>query len=240
MKKKNLLFLSILSPVIFAQQSNIRTNLGVFYSQRRIYRGALTWDAPIMAIAPSFIFFNKISLGQGGLSYFNKFNDYNTFTIGLNAYNDNRPGLPAIRLKDDELDYKNLRKSSTEPYLKYDFRFRQYIATSFSYHKEIKEHYGDYFNLKISTSIIPFITLGTSYGNGDSKHNKYVYGPEGASGYTHQEKYANLTLPFIPWQGRLMINYHKSKILKETNVQANYIRGKKYNENFSLALMWNL
>ncbi|MBF0365629.1 MAG: hypothetical protein HQK50_08655 [Oligoflexia bacterium] len=157
----------------FAQdnQRSIRTNLGIFYSTRSVYQGALIWDAPILAAGPSFVFFNTISIGQGGLSLFYKFHEYQTLTIGLSQFSDNPPGFPVVRLKSSNKDFKNQRASTYGAYLKYDLRLKQYLSLTLLYQKDIKRHYGDYFNSKLSPSIIPLLAIGAGMGIGDLRNN---------------------------------------------------------------------
>ena len=226
----------------FAQDSGraVQVSLATVYSHNRIFRGALIWDAPIMAIGPNFTFYNIVSLGQGGLSIFKKIGNHQTISIGLTAFDDNEPNGPVLTLEEREEDFKNQRSSTFGTYLKYDFRFRQLIAISLSYQKDLKRHNGSYLNSRISTSIIPFITLGFGGSLGDKKSNQYAYGPEGISGTGHIETFAGLMLPILPWRGRLILNYKRTKISKGRNANADYVRGNKTNQNFSIIATWRL
>tara|TARA_R110000868_G_scaffold379542_2_gene645415 strand:- start:4724 stop:5452 length:729 start_codon:yes stop_codon:yes gene_type:complete len=227
--------------ISFAQDRSkaVRVNLGVFYSQRSIYRGALIWDGAILAAGPSFILYDRISVGAGGLSAFKRFGEFHTVTIGFSYFDDNEPSGPVLKLSNSVEDYKNQRSATFGSYLKYDYRNEQYIAFSSELHKDLKRHKGLYSYNKLSTSILPFLTLGIAYGIGDSNNNKYVYGPEGTSGGAHFDYLASVMLPILPWQGRLIMSYTYITITKSENIAADYIRGLESNEQISLGAMWS-
>lgn len=222
------------------ESSAFQMNLGVVYSGNISYRGALVWDAPIAVIGPSFVFFDAISLGAGGLSVFKRFGDYHKLAIGLNTFNDDEPNFPAIRLKSSSEDYKNQRAETFGTYLKYDFRVRQFVAISLSYQKDLKRHEGNIIGARVSTSIIPFVTVGLDGDYADGKANRYAYGLEAISGVGHLTKFVSIMLPILPWQGRLITSFNHSKILKNTNAQADYVRGDQTNSNLSFIANWRL
>lgn len=235
-----LLIVLINSVNTFAEDSWVDITAGAFYRQRSVYRGALIWDAPTLAIGPSFKFFNFISFGAGGgLSFYKRFAERHKVSLGLRAYDDNGPNGPVIELGDEEEDYKNLRGSTFETYLQYDFKYGRYVNTVLTYYKDIKRHKGNFTNLKISTAVIPFFNIGASFGVGDARHNRYLYGPEGTSGLGYYDLFSTLFLPFLPWKGRLLITYTTSKITQTENQQADYIRGQDRNNNFSVGALWS-
>ncbi|HAZ14502.1 MAG: hypothetical protein A2X86_00395 [Bdellovibrionales bacterium GWA2_49_15] len=241
MKALILVLFLLLRGQLFAQEASqaVKVNIGVVYSEKRLYRGALIWDAPIMAAGPSFIFYNTVSLGQGGLSVFRKFADYHTVTLGASHFDDHKPSGPVLKLKESEEDFKNKRQSTYGTYLKYDFKLKQYLAMALSYHKDLKRNKGNYLNGKISTSIIPFLTLGSGLDLGDAASNKYAYGPEGVSGVGHLDNFASISLPFLPWKGKLMINYNYLIIVHGENKNADFVRGNDTNSNFSVIASWS-
>jgi len=237
-----LILLSILIPKAFAQEAPkaVRITVAAVYLSKRIYRGALIWDAPIMAAGPSFVFYDKVSLGQGGLSVFKKFAHFHTATLGATFFNDNQPNGPILKLKNRASDFKNQRGSTYGVYLKHDFKFKRYMATSLTYFLDLRRNHGNYANARISTSMIPFLTVGAGLGWGDLNNNKYVYGPEAMSGLGHIDGFVSAMLPGLPWHGRLSLNYSLSQIAKITNQQADYIRGNDLNSFVSFAAMWNI
>lgn len=242
MKKFTLLTLFFCMSLARAQapQENkaILVNLGVVYGQNISYRGALVWDAPFIAIGPSFVFFNTVALGAGGLSAFTRVGDYHSFALGIDMYNDDEPDFPLIKLKDSAEDFKNQRGSTFGTYFKYDFRLRQFVGFSLSYHKDLKRHKGNIYTAQLSTSIIPFVTLGVKTDYGDKDANQYAYGPEGVVGVGYIEQFASVMLPVLPWNGRLITKFSHSKIKKDQNVNADFVRGNKNHSNLSIITSW--
>lgn len=241
MKKLLLLFIILLKTNSFAQDSGdtVRVNLGAFYSQNRAYRGALVWDAPIMAVGPSFTFYNTFTIGEGGLSAFKILNENNTVAVGLSSFGDDKPGFPIIKLEDKKEDFKNKRATTYETYIKYDFRSKQSIKFSATYHKDLKRHKGNYIETKISFPLIPFVSIGVAADLGDKAANQYAYGPEAVSGIGSTEQFIGAFLPFLPWQGRLILNLSQSNISKSKNSNADYVRGNKKNTNFTSIMAWS-
>lgn len=225
----------------FAQQESkdIRTSLNIFYSNKIVYQGALIWDAPIMGIIPSFVFYDTVSIGTGGLSVFKKIDEIHTISLGASLFNDNKPDIPIIRLENRDEDYKNSRGSTYGAYLKYDLKLKPILNLSLLYQKDLKRHHGNYYNGKISTSIIPLLTLGGGAGVGDLRNNQYAYGPTAIKGVGYVEGFASLMLPFLPWHGRLMLNYSYSKITQDENRNADYVRGRDFNEIFNSTASWS-
>lgn len=239
--KKFLLLLFLLNTQSFAQESSdaVRINLGVFYSQNRAYRGALIWDAPIMAVGPSFTFYNRVTLGEGGVSAFANLNENNTIAIGLSSFGDDEPGFPIIKLEEKEENFKNKRATTYETYIKYDFRVKQSLTFSATYHKDLKRHKGNYIESKLTFPLIPFVSIGIAADFGDKAANQYAYGPEGVAGIGNTEQFISAMLPFLPWGGRLMLNLSQSNISKSKNSNADYVRGNKRNTNFSTIMIWS-
>jgi hypothetical protein len=233
------LILFSLLPSLAWTNDNIAINLGIFYAEKRIYRGALIWDAPIIAAGPSFTFFKTVQLGAGGLSLGSEIAAGHTLSLGVSTFNDNAPDGPIIKLADDEEDFKNRRRSTIDASLKYEYRFERFFSWSLAYHKDIKRHNGSYLFTGVSTSIIPFITLGTGIGLGDRATNQYVYGAGACGGLGHWDSYASLFLPILPWEGRLRVVYNYSTIKKESNAYADFIRGERNNTNLNAMALWS-
>lgn len=243
MKKQDVLIALIFlgCGLSYAQESSskkVQISAAAAYTQRRIYRGALIWDAPIMAVGPGLVLYNTVSLGQGGLSIFKNFNKQHTVRLGFSYFDDNEPSGPVLKLRDSEEDFKNQRRSTFGTYLKYDFKYKQFISTSISYHQDLKRHYGNYFYGSVATSIIPFFSFGTGLGYGSADSNKYTYGPEGKDGFTHFEYFGRAFFPFLPGKGVLSIIGSVSHIILDENKHADYIRGNSRNNNLSIVASW--
>lgn len=233
----------LLGSFSFAQKASkkkaVQTSLAIAYSHKRLYRGALIWDAPLVAMGPSFTFYNTLSLGKGGLSIFKNWKRAHKLTLGILPFDDNEPNGPVIKLKKVQEDFKNQRASTFGAYLKYDYRYKKYISISLSYHQDLKRHKGSYFESKISTSVIPFVSLGIGADSGDAASNQFAYGPEGVSGLGHGQAFINVMLPFLPGKGVLMLNFSRSQIIQTENTQADFVRGRKTNHNISTVAFWN-
>lgn len=212
----------------------------IVYVGKKTYRGALIWDAPIMAVAASFVFYNTVFLGMKGLGITKKVSKYHKITFGFSSFNDNRPGDFVLKLRDSKEDFKNLRRSTFGSYLVYGFRYRRYVGINIKYDKDLNSHDGNYYKIKLSTFVIPFVTLGVSSGLGDKKNNRYVYGPEAVGGIGHFDYLVSARLPFLPWNGSLIVNGMISRIVKDENVNADYVRGNKQNQVLSMLGIWKL
>ncbi len=154
-----------------------------------------------------------------------------------------RPGFPLIKLKSKDLDYKNTRESTWGLYLSHEYKKKfehRYIKFKSSFHKDLNEHHGNYFNLDASASFIPLVSIGIGAGFGDLKNNSYVYGNGAVGGLAHLDYKAGLFIPFLPLGGIMIMNYTRSQITQGENVMSSYIRGKKSNSKYSLVAIWLL
>ena len=235
---KILVVLFFLSEIVSAAD-NVQITLAAFASSKQVYRGALIWDTPSLMAGPSFTFFNKVRLGggRGGLSIFNTFAEYHTFSLSASYFDDNEPLLP---FEDKPLDFKNQRRATFGSTLTYRFSYQRAFNVVLAHSKDLKRHHGHYTNINISGSLIPLVTFGSALGIGDRDNNAYVYGPESAGGIGHHDVFVSVMLPFLPGGGRMIINNNYSKITKSANYNADYIRGNKSNFVMSMVCLWSL
>lgn len=221
-------------------KSDFEVSLNALYSQKRVFRGALIWDAPTLMVLPSFDLFNMINIGRGGaLAIYRQYENHR-FSIGIRPFEDNGPSAIAIKLKNSNEDFKNQRSSSLETSFQYEYRLRPYFRGTINYHKELIRHYGNYLQLGTRLSPFPLTNIGVVLGIGDREHNKYVYGPEGSAGLGHTDFNLGLRLPFLPWHGQLILNLRHSIINKIENFNADYIRGQRKNSILSIMATWRL
>lgn len=213
--------------------ASIDAGFGLFYSEKRIHRGALIWDSPILALSPNITLFDVFTIGPFGAG-FNLSNKHSPhkFFIGFNQFND-RPNGPIIKLKPIPDDYKTQRGLTYETSFRYDYWLDRWLNFSLAYHKDIKLHRGNYGNTGLSIRFY-FLTIGTLIGIGDRRHNQFIYGPEGETGVAHRDSFASLALPILPWKGVLITSFTYSTIPNDANAYADYIRGQGNNTNISV------
>ncbi|MCO4753593.1 MAG: hypothetical protein KC478_03885 [Bacteriovoracaceae bacterium] len=212
-----------------------------FYSSKRVYRGALIWDQPVMGFGPSFTFYDKFSIGKGGISYFKKLDDHLTFKVGYNYFDDSEPGGgPILKLGGSSEDFKNNRKPTSDIYIDLSYRKRRGLSSTFTMSKDITRHHGIYAYSSASMGIAPFVSAGLGVGIANESHNQYVYGPEGVGGIGHIDGFIAAMLPFLPYKGRLLLKWSRIEITQSENVQAEYIQGNHLNHSLSMVALWKI
>lgn len=242
---KIILTLSLLffSAGLVAQNKNnkVQVDLGLFYSQKSLYRGALIWDSPMLGAGPRFTFFNAITLAGPGLTFFKEFLPGQTLSLGLSYFDDNEPGGPFIFFKDETVDFKNKRGATIDSFLAYEFRFKWMFATKLEFHQDLKRNKGKYLYYEFSTNLIPFVGVGFAAGLGDKKNNQYVYGPDGSGGLGHVDYFvSHFRKGFLPWGGNLLLKYTRVTISKDSNSNADFIRGIDSHDQFNIGAFWAL
>lgn len=226
--------------VTFAESAKpFKMNLAVAYTHKRVFRGALIWDAPIMGIGPSFVFYDTVSIGGGGFAIYKKFDKRHKISFGSSMFDDNGPNGPVFIIKKKQENFKNKRLGTYGAFFKYEYRFRQFFSAAISYEQDLKVHYGSYLNATLTTSIIPFITLGVVGSTGSTGANTYAYGGEGVSGVGHTEYFASLMLPILPYKGIFIFKVARSKIIQEANYNADFVRGNRKNSTGTMLAMWS-
>jgi len=216
-------------------------SIASFFSSKIVYRGALIWNSPVMAVGPGLTIYDTFSFGRGGLTIKKKIHNHK-FRLGSEMFS-GRPGFPLIKLKDKVLDYKNSREATWGLFLSHEYKKKfdhKFIKLKSSYHKDLNEHHGNYFNLDLSVSVIPLVSFGIAGGLGDLKHNKYVYGSGAISGQAHLDYKVEVFMPFLPLGGFMIMNYTKAQVSQSENILASRIRGKKSNSKYSLVAIWLL
>lgn len=244
-------FLILLLPIILnantaptkqtRPKKDFQFSVASFFSSKIVYRGALIWNSPVMGVGPGLTIYDTITLGRGGLSLKKVFGEHK-LQFGSEMFRD-RPGFPLIKLKNKDLDYKNTREATWGLYLSHEYKKKfdkKFIKFKSSFHKDLNEHDGNYFNFDVSTSLIPLISFGLAGGFGDLKHNQYVYGSGAVDGLAHIDYRVGVFIPFLPLGGIMIMNYTRSQIALEENVQSSFIRGKKNNSKYSVVAIWSL
>lgn len=233
------ILLSLLfSITAYAEQNAVQIDLGVLYSQKRIWRGALIWDSPLLMAGPRFTFFNHLTLAGPSLTFFHEIQKGSKVSIGVSYFDDNEPNGPVIKFKSQEEDFKNTRSATIDTFIKYEFRYKWFFNSSIEYHKDVKRSEGSYTYLEVGTNLIPFIGVGVGQGFGDRSNNLYVYGAGAVGGKTHTEYYVSYFKKELIFNGNLLLKYSRSKINKKTNIQADRIRGNGSLNQITAGLFW--
>lgn len=216
-------------------------SLGAFYTNQLVYRGALIWDAPVAIVAPSFVFYDMVSVGEGGgISLFKVFDEKHKVSLGYSYFDDDIPGGPALKLEGREKDFKNTRKATQGLNIKYFYSYSRKFKLDLAYHKDLRQNIGNYAHIKVASSITPFFRYGAGMGTGDARNNRYVFGEEAVGGVGHVDVHGGLFLPFLPKQGVLMVNFTYSEVVQDENVKSEFIQGNRVNRTLATIAVWRL
>ncbi len=107
-------------------------------------------------------------------------------------------------------------------------------------YQEIKRHFGRFGELEAGLPLLPYTGLHLKMGVGDTKANKYIYGPSGTSGEAYRSAAISLVIPHVPWNGIIRTEVKRSWIVQDKNRAAEYIKGNSSHDGASMMLIWNL
>lgn len=215
---------------------NVKITIGAAYNSDRVYRGAMIWPKATLYPLAGIILYNKFAINGPGVSSMYSLGPL-TASIGFRYFDDNEP---IFYLEKHNEDYRNQRKASIDLNGSLALRFMPGGRLALAISQGIKGQYGFYTNGSLELPIFPLASAGYSIGYGDTKANRYAYGPEGIAGLGHQDIYFKLTLPFLPWGGRLITRYTFSRIHKTNNKNADYVRGDDKSNTLTIMTMWNI
>src|SRR5690606_35388773 len=126
---------------------------------------------------------NKFLLGNGGISYQFLNTEKSTFALSYGQFNDDKARFALLNyLGKFEEDYKNERKATTQMTLSYLYRPSRGTRLNLQWEKDLNAHHQNYYQISLSKSILPLTSLDLTYGYGDQKHNKFMYGDSAQSG----------------------------------------------------------
>lgn len=234
-----LTLIALLLPYVAkADQGNFQIDLGLFYAHKRLWRGALIWDAPTLMGGPRFTFFNFLTLAGPNISIFHEFEKAGKLSLGASYFEDNEPNGPVIKFKSKDEDFKNSRSATIDTFIKYEYRYKWFFSSSIEYHRDIKRSKGNYSYVEFSTSFIPSISVGVGQGFGDRKNNMYVYGRQAVGGTAHTEYFISYFKKELIFGGNFLLKYSLSTINKKTNEQADYIRGDGQQNQLTAGIFW--
>jgi len=239
MKKILLLTLLVLiSSLTFSKA--IQINPGLVFVSQQVRRGVLVWNGSMIIGGPSFVFFDKISLrGQDGLSLQHTVGVHQ-FRLGIMIFDDSAPQGPVIELGSEKEDYKNLRQATFESTFTYTYNQRGRFSAQLSASKDHKNN-GHYFSLSSNISPFPLWRVGTTFGFGNSKQNRYLYGPEGKGGLGHYDFFTSYMIPWIlPKKGVLIMRYTRSQVARGVNRHSFFTRGEYKHDTFFTGAFWRL
>lgn len=235
------LFTFIFSLNSLAQNSDWIISPTVLFSNKRVEKGALIWDTPFLITAAAINYKNKFLLGNGGISYQFLNTEKSTFALSYGQFNDDKARFALLNyLGKFEEDYKNERKATTQMTLSYLYRPSRATRINLQWEKDLNAHHQNYYQISLSKSILPLISLDLTYGYGDQKHNKFMYGDSAQSGPTHLDYGLGVMLPFLPWKGIMRIMYSQSQILQKSAVNGFYIRGEAKQDRLMAIAFWVL
>lgn len=225
----------------YGPEKKVRLSFASIFRNNTMYRGALTYDVPVMFIGPGIIFFDKITFRGPGITYTESFGKRHKLSGSLYYFDDKPASGPVITLasKKDE-DYKNGRRATTDASIKYEYRYERLFSFSLDYHKDIYRHFGNYVAVGFNTGALKYVTLGIEIGIGDKDSNQFAYGPEAVSGLGHINYKLSSFLPILPWGGKLIPSYIMSTIQQKENKNSDFVRGNDINHTVSVVFTWEL
>ncbi len=235
-------FLSALITLqLFAQGANpITTSISAVYCNKQVFRGALIWDKPIVAVFPSFTFYNTISINQNGLELQYSPVTNHQLTLGFSKFDDSPPPAIVYRVKDGHADHKNQREDTYFANIKYSVPIAETLTLGIEYSRDLKATNGNYFSSEVIYTVHPLMSFTSGISWGDQKNNRYIYGKGSAAGLGVASVGVSGIIPFLPFGGVLIPSYSFSQIVQQRNVEADYIRGTSSNNTVSVLASWTL
>ncbi len=222
-------------------KKNLKLSFGFILISNTSYRGALTYDAPLIFVGPRIILFNKLEFKGRGFVYTESFKKRHKLSTSIYYFNDEPPKGPVILLKNqEEKSYRNARRGTWDASIRYTYKYKRLFDFSLDYHKNIKGQSDNYIAVGFSTGIFKYVTFKVEFGIGDKASNKYAYGPEGVSGLGHINYSLSSFFPILPWRGRLIPSYTVSTIQQKQNQNADFVRGENINDTFNIVFSWKI
>jgi len=210
-----------------------------FYSSQQLFRGAVIWPKPIFFPAPMLVFYERFFLAGPNLFFSpTKREDSFQWRIGSQFIDDDDP---PISLGTHEEDYRNRRKSTIETNIQgsYSFGERKGYRVGGLLAREWKEGNGLHTEVFAAAPLLPFTSLRARVSFSEKGMSQYVHGPSGSSGIGFTSLGINGVMPFVPWDGIILVNFTRFWIMQEANQQADFIRGDDKNNVFSFRVVWN-
>lgn len=208
---------------------------GFSYASEKVYRGALYW--PKASVFPLIgVSYKNLSINGPGFTLTLPTHKF-VFTLGLIYFDDSPPLIP---LKKHRKDFRNERKEVYDSFVGASWEFLPRFRLSTGLSKALKTHCGLYGTLGLQIPLIPFLSTGYTLGFGERRANRYAYGHEAVGGLAHKDFNLSLVLPFLPGKGTLITKYTTSRIAKDVNRNAHYVRSSDKPEVVSLLATWNL
>ncbi len=210
-----------------------------FYSSQQLFRGAVVWPKPNVFAAPMLIFYEKVFVAGPNI-YFSPTQrvDFFQWRLGTQFIDDNRPPLS---LGDHEEDFRNQRKSSIETYFRGSFHFgkRGKFKLGTLLAREWKEGNGLHSEFFIGSPFLPFTSLEARVSFSEKAMSQYIHGRSAVSGHGFTSLGINGVMPFVPWDGVILLNFTQFWIAKQVNREADFIRGDSKKSLFSIRIIWN-
>jgi hypothetical protein len=210
-----------------------------FYSSQQLFRGAVVWPEPIFFPAPMLVFYEKFFLAGPNIFFSpTKREDHFQWRIGSQFIDDDDP---PISLGDHEEDFRNRRKSTIETNFQasYNFGPRNKISLGTFISREWKEGNGLHSEFFAGVPFLPFTTIQGRVSFSEKGMSQYIHGRQGVSGFGFSSLGINGVIPFVPWDGVILVNFTRFWIMQDSNKAADYIRGDSKNNVFSVRVVWN-
>lgn len=217
------------------KKKNFKLLTTVMFSTQRVFRGALTWPGAYAFPGIGVELFNKIRLTGPRILFFHKVRPW-TFSAGIHYFDDRKPWL---RFSGHEEGFRNQRKATINSFVGFKVKFFKHARYELQFHQDLKASKGVYFKSKLSVPIAPFTSLGVTLGYGDSKNNRYVYGPLARAGLGHKDFFARLVIPFLPYGGVWINKFTVVRIHMAQNKNAGYVRSDDRPKVFHSMANWS-
>lgn len=212
------------------------------YQTSTIHRGAQIWPKNSLMLGPGFLFFDRQLKVFGPNIIYSLFPEKDSsihIDFGVRYFDDNKP---LFYFGHHNEDYRNQRKNSLESYtsFSYNFGFKKKFSIGFSISKELIDYEGLYSELKLGAPIAPFTSLSALLSFAEKSSNQYLYGNTAISGVGYSQLGTTIVIPFVPWDGIIINQLNYSWIIKDTNKNADYIRGNDRHWVFSTRWIWKV
>ena len=236
---------AVLFLLVFANNRSLKADkaFGIqtmaFYSSQQNFRGAVIWPEPIFFPGPMLVFYEKLYLAGPNIFFSpTKRTDQFQWRVGSQFIDDDDP---PISFGDHEEDFRNRRKSTIETYFQgsYSFGPRKGFRIGTFISRDWKEGNGLHAEFFAGMPLLPFTTLQGRVSFSEKAMSQYIYGPSSQSGVGFSSLGVNGVIPFVPWDGVILVNFTRFWVMQDSNKSADFVRGDSKNNVFSLRVVWN-
>jgi hypothetical protein len=188
------------------------------YRSSAIFHGALIFDGSVFFPGIGVDFYEKLVVRGPNIEYYKR-NGRDRTSIGIRPFNDDPFG---IKLSGSQEPFRQNERRAFELYFNWRKQWKRFTYRFFISHEMFHDNW-NYLYQTLTIKALPFTRIGYGHGIGDKRHNQFVYGPNSRSGVAHHDFLVNVFIPFVPWQGAIIVNYTQPLIYHEENRAGSFV-----------------